>query len=221
MPNIRPALIGNGPKALINLIDTQALMKKGQGNAILLFSCRIEPSGQSYAHQVYRVSAGGEKLKDEVKLKLFRARFIPAVYNYRNTYSWFYGTVMFAVVDGKPRLRIYANQEITELERGSDFIEPQAIYVPNHFYKRIPYPSGPWATEERPAIVDLSLNVDATGKVLDVQVLKETPPDHKYGETAVKQIKELTFLPAFRNGQPVASTSHINFVFMPGGWRWK
>jgi hypothetical protein len=37
-PPVRPALIGSGPKALINLIDTNKLMEKGQGNGLLNFS---------------------------------------------------------------------------------------------------------------------------------------------------------------------------------------
>lgn len=221
LPDMRPALVGNGPNALINLIDTQGLIKRGQGNAILLISCFVLPDSQTYAPQVYRVSAGGEKLKDEVKAKFHAARFIPAVYNHHKIYATFYGTVVFAVISGKPRLRIFANQEPSELEKESDFIEPQPIHIPNHFYDFPPYPGGSWASEDRPAVVDLSLSVDASGKMTEVHVLKEEPIGKGFGNVALKKMKVLTYLPAFRNGKPVASSTHVGFPFMPAGWSWK
>src|SRR3954469_201026 len=100
VPHMRPALIGSGSNALINLIDTQYLVKKGQGDAILLFWCRVDPDGKAWYYQVYRFSDGGERLKNEVKNKIYQARFIPAQYNHHNTYAWFYGTVMFHVDNG-------------------------------------------------------------------------------------------------------------------------
>lgn len=221
LPDMRPALVGNGSNSLINLIDAQGLVKRGQGNAILLICCMVQPDSQTYFRSVYRVSAGGEKLRDEVKAKFYAARFIPAVYNHHKTYASFYGTVVFAVINGKPRLRIFANQEQSELAKESDFIEPQAISITNHFYDFPKYPSGPWESEDRPAVVDLSLSVDAAGKLTDVHVLKEDPPGKSFGENALKKMKVLTYLPAFRNGKPVASTTRVGFAFMPAGWGWK
>jgi hypothetical protein len=42
---IQPALIGNGPKALINPIDTKKLVEKGQHDGLLMFSCYVGASG--------------------------------------------------------------------------------------------------------------------------------------------------------------------------------
>jgi hypothetical protein len=41
LPDMRPALVGSDSKALINLIDTQSLMKRGQGHAALFFNAVI------------------------------------------------------------------------------------------------------------------------------------------------------------------------------------
>jgi hypothetical protein len=221
MPEMRPALIGSSPNSLINLIDAPALLKKGQGDAVLLFVCRVDPDGKAWYYKVYRVSEGGEKLRDEVKVKMYRARFVPAVYKHHNTFAWLHGAVMFWATNGKPRLRIFANHQTAELEKESDFIEPQSIYIPNHFYDYVKYPAGSWSTEDRPAVVDYSLTTDASGNVQDVHVLKETPSGKGFGEVAIKKLKILTFLPAYRNGKPISSTTVTPFVFFPSGWNWK
>jgi hypothetical protein len=70
-----------------------------------------------------------EPLRDQLREKLAEARFIPAVYNHRHVYAWFYGTMAFSVVDGKSHLRIFANQELPELQRESDFIFSTADLV--------------------------------------------------------------------------------------------
>jgi len=36
---VRPALIGGGPEALINLIDTKKLVEKGQRDGLVMFKC--------------------------------------------------------------------------------------------------------------------------------------------------------------------------------------
>ena len=55
-------------------------------------------------------------------------KFIPAVYNHLPVDAIYYGTVSSAVIDGKPRLRIFSNQEPEELEKESDFIGPQPFW---------------------------------------------------------------------------------------------
>lgn len=35
--SFRPALVGNGPKSLVNLIDTAKLMQQGQQDAVVMF----------------------------------------------------------------------------------------------------------------------------------------------------------------------------------------
>src|SRR5712692_5625998 len=138
LPDMRPALVGSGPGSLVNLVDTQALIKRGQQHGAVLFRCLVQPSGQTAYQIAYGGTPNSDILRLEVRHKLHDAYFIPAVYNHHNTFAWFYGTVTFSVIDGKPHLRVYANQEKSELAQGSDFITPQSIYVTGHVYNRVP-----------------------------------------------------------------------------------
>lgn len=217
LPDMRPALIGSGADALINCIDTQKLVKTGQGDAALMFYCGVEATGRTVFFETYRLTPRGEKLKNEITRCLHKAPFVPAVYNHRKVPAMFYGTVMFKVVDGRPRLRIFSNQEVSELANETNFIGPQCIYPPNHYEDYIRYPGG----ENKAGSVELSLSVDASGKLKDVHVIKETPPGVSLGEVAVKSMRQRAYLPAFRNGKPVDSTSRIHFTFTQKGWLWR
>ena len=218
LPDMRPALIGSGPHALINLIDAKGLVQRGQGHGAIRIVALVRPNGSTVGSRVYGGTPGTDKLKWEVRNCLRRSQFIPAVHDHQNVYAYFYGTVMLGVIDGKPRLRIFANQELSELEKESDYIQPQSFYLPNHYYEPQKYPEKSWASEDMPTVVVLREAMDASGKMKDIQVEKEMPPGGKRGESAVKVVKQLTFIPAFRNGRPVDSVTHVNFVFVPAGW---
>jgi hypothetical protein len=224
LPDMRPALCGSDPKSLVNLIDTNALMKKGQGHGAVFFRCLIHPDGHADYRLAYGGTPGSDALRQEVRQKLYVARFIPAVYNHQKTYSWFYGTVTFSVIDGKPHLRVYANQEKSELAAGSDFISPQSIYVTGHLYDptiRWKNPFGSWATEDVPGTVEFELTVDLTGHLKSIRVVQENPSGKGYGEYALRVLKDFTWLPAFRNGRAVETPTHLTFTFIPAGFQWK
>ncbi len=225
LPDMRPALVGSAPNALVNLINTQALMKRGVQHGAVLFRCLVYPSG-STAHRIaYGGTPDSEALRLEVKNKLYPAKFTPAVYNHHNTYAWFYGTVTFSVIDGKPHLRVYANQEKSQLAEGADFIGPQSIYIATHTYDprpRMKEAFGSWALRDIPGTVDLELTVPVNGGQLkEVRVLQENPPGKNFGEYAMNVLKEFTWLPAYRNGHPVEIPTHLTFTFLPRDWYWK
>jgi TonB family protein len=112
--------------------------------------------------------------------------------------------VIFAVVNGKPHLRVFANQDVDELKRGSDFIAPQSVFQTGSAF----WPSRPGhaAYLGLGAIVKVRHSVDATGKTTDVKVLTESPAGEGFGEAAAEYLRESTYLPAYRNGKPTAST---------------
>jgi hypothetical protein len=218
LSDMRPALVGSDSKALINLIDTQSLMKRGQGHAALFFNAVIRPNGSVARRQIWGKTKESELLWYELRHKLEQASFVPAVYNHRNVYAAFYGTLTFSVINGKPHLRIFANQELPELEKESDFIAPQPIDVPGHIYnfRTLKNPFGSWATEDKPGEAEMSLTIDASGHLKDVHLLSVTPAEKQpYGETALQIMRERTYLPAFRNGKSVDSTTHYKFYFVP------
>jgi hypothetical protein len=163
-----------------------------------------------------------EPLRDELRERLAEARFLPAVYNHRHVYAWFYGTLAFSVVDGKPHLRIFANQELPELEKESDFIAPQPIWLPGKIYDFAKWrdPFGPWMTKDNPGMAEMLLTVDASGHIKDVRVESMTPAGNEgYSHAALLIFQQRMYLPAYRNGKPVESTTHAKFYFVPAFYR--
>ena len=126
-PQSRPALIGNGLDALVNVINTKRLVEKGQRDGLLMFSCYVGRSGKVGNYYIYRETPGSKPLKEETGLAVWKCRFIPAIYNGERTDVVFAGTVVFVVRDGKPHLDIYANLSHDDIEKGNDFIAPQVL----------------------------------------------------------------------------------------------
>jgi TonB-like protein len=212
-PQVRPALIGNGPKALINLVDTEKLMKKGQGDALMNFQCLVSTSGQPVDPVTYRATPGAGTLEKEVMSALQKCRFIPAIYDGTPTEVLFLGTVVFIVADGKAHLRIYANQNHDDIATGSDFIAPQLILesrkkislVQNELEKaRIYHQNG---------VVELSTTVDANGNQEDIRVVSEDPPGFNFGRAELELSSGAKYIPGFRNGGPVDCTFDQYFWF--------
>jgi Gram-negative bacterial TonB protein C-terminal len=86
---------------------------------------------------------------------------------------------------------------------GPQFVPPRIATASD-----IPYP----LNTATPGIVTLLLNLDATGKVANVQVLRDVPPLTTAAQTAVQT---WTFTSATRDGSPVPSTLSVNVVFKP------
>jgi hypothetical protein len=215
-PQFRSALIGNGPKAFVNLIDTKKLMEKGERDALLMFTCLVSRSGQAGGPpNIPRQTPGSKLLEEEVGLALGKCRFIPATYNGERTDVIFSGTVLFMVIDGKPHLRIYANQSRDDVNKGNDFIAPQVVAntVDNAGIK--------WDLPARPGYhsagrVDLSIAVDANGNQKGMRVILDEHPGEGYGEIARKAYAKTKWIPGFRNGRAVECTFEYSTWFHPG-----
>jgi len=214
LPELRPALVGTAPNSLINAIDTADLIKKGQKEAAVMFSCLVAPTGQIVTSGAYRGTRGSELLEQELLKRLATARFIPAVHNHEEVIAVFYGTVKFALVNGKPRLRIFANQELNEVDKETDFIDPQPYVSQDSKFTGLHYPDT-GSTVAVTGVVELALNVDATGNLKNIQVLSEVPPLLGFGDAALTDFDGAKFIPAFRNGQPVESNVKIPVYYKP------
>jgi len=206
LPIYRPILLGKGPSSLIDRIDTQDLVKKGQKDAQVTFVCSVKKNGEVEWSGVYSGTADSDLLRQELQKRLSPAsdpKFIPAIYNHRPVDAIYYGRVTFAVVDGKPRLRIFSNQEAEELKKEADFIGPQPFFGPESKFSGFHYPN-----ESTPVVVDgvvqLELKIDATGNLQDMKVLSEEPPYLGFADAARGDFRNAKFIPAFRDGKPVA-----------------
>jgi TonB family protein len=214
LPEFRPALIGTAPNSLVNTIDTADLIKKGQKEAAVMFSCLVAPTGEVVRSGAYRGTRGSELLEQELLKRLATAKFIPAIHNHQPVIAVFYGTVKFAVVNGKPRLRIFANQQLNELDKESDVIDPQPYVGQGSKFTGLHYPDT-GTTVAVTGVVELALNVDAKGNLKNIQVLSEEPPLLGFGEAALSDFTGAKFIPAFRNGQPVECDVKIPVYYAP------
>jgi hypothetical protein len=213
LPDRRPAMMGNGPGSLVNLINTEALFQKGQRDAWVMFECGVAGDGIVFGSDFFTASPQADPLKNEIRRRLRQTRFIPAVYDHKRVPAWFAGTAVFVVKDGRPHLRIYASQDIDEIKRGADFVAPQFIWVQNRDYSNFPTFPSVARHAEVGAVVKLRHSVDVNGKTTDVQVISEQPPGYELGDYMKKVLPRFDFLPAYRNGQPTAATYTLTWVF--------
>jgi len=179
-----------------------------------MFSCLVAPTGEIVRSGAYRGTVGSELLEQELLKRLVTARFIPAVHNHQPVIAIFYGTVKFAVVNGKPRLRIFANQQLTEVDKETDYIDPQPYVGQDSKFTGLHYPDT-GSTVAVTGVVELSLNVDAKGNLKNIEVLSEQPPLLGFGDAARTDFDGAKFIPAFRNGQPVESNVKIPIYYKP------
>lgn len=207
LPMYRPILLGTGPEALINRIDSTGLIKQGQKDAAIMFSCSVKRDGTVLSVSTYRGTPDSKLLEQEILKKLAAAanpKFIPAIYNHIPVDAIYYGTVIFAVVEGKPRLRIFSNQERAELAKESDFIGPQPFWGGDSKFAGFRYPSKESTPVQVDGSAELGIKVDATGNLRDLKLLDEQPPFLGFGDAAFDDMSKARFIPAFRDGKPVA-----------------
>ena len=218
LPDMRPALVGNGPKSLVNLINCKHVIERGLPHGALYFMARIDPNGFPSYSKIWGETDKIKPLRDEVRERLAEARFIPAVYHHQHVHAWMYGTVAFSSTDGNPHLRVFANQELSELEKENDFIAPQQIWLPGKIYDYAKWkdPFGSWWTEDKPGSPNVALTVDASGQVKDAH-LENLPAGttQAHADAALLIIRQQLYLPAYRNGKPVDSTTHPKLYFVP------
>jgi TonB family protein len=146
-------------------------------------------------------------LEQEVLKQLSAAanpKMLPAIYHHIPVDAIYYGTVMFVIADGKPRLRIFSNQERSELANESDFISPQPFWGGDSKFGGFRYPGTDTAPVKVNGSAELELQVDEKGNLRDLKLLSEQPPFLGFGDTAFDDMAKAKFIPAFRNGKPVA-----------------
>ena len=213
LPRFRPALPGSGPEALINQINPQELLKKGQKDGGIMFCCYVSKTGSVMLSETYRPMPDSDLLKAEVERCLAKVKFFPAIYEHQPVDAVFYGTATFGIVNGKPRLRIFANQEVSELEAANDFVGPQPIIGAGSKFIGTHYPEGiPIAIK---GLGYLALKIDAAGNLQDLQVVREEPALSGFGRVAATDFNQAKFIPAFRNGDPVESNILLPVYYQP------
>src|SRR5207244_6807967 len=119
-------------------------------------------------------------------------------YNHMPVGAIYYGTVTFAIVNDKPRLRIFSNQERAELAKESDFIGPQPFWGGDSKFSGFHYPTGEDAPVQVDGSAELQLKVDATCNLQRLTLVSEQPPFIGFGDAALVGMRQAKFLPACR-----------------------
>src|SRR5437667_1028085 len=220
LPMFRPVLIGQGPSTLINRIDEQDLIRKGQKDALVMFLCAVTKDGGVEWSATYRGTPDSDFLKQELQKRISPAsnpKFIPAVHDHQLVDAIYYGTVTFRVVNGKPRLRIFSNQETGELEKEHDFIAPQPFFGNSSGFTGLHYPEMESGRLQVDGTVELKMKIDASGNLQDINVVSENPPLLGFGAAALKDFRDAKFIPAFRDGKPVESEVTLSVFYKAAG----
>jgi hypothetical protein len=215
LPKFRPAMLGTGPLSVINRIDTQELIRQGQKDASISFCCTVDKNGEIGHAWAYRASPDSNALEKDLLFCLDTAVFVPAVYDHQPVRVLFYGTVTYKVVNGKPRLRIFANQEPEELKKESDFVGPQPFVGPGSKFEGLHYPTQ--LTESLSGIAEMAMSIDAEGNLSDLRLVAEHPPLAGFGRAAAEDFRVARFIPAFRDGKPVACKITLPVYYDPEG----
>ncbi len=214
LPQYRPAVLGLGPNSLINRIDTQALIKNGQKDGSVMFRCSVTKTGEIADTWTYRGTPGAKLLELELVRCLGQTVFVPAIYNHQPVQVLFFGTVTFSIVNGKPRLRIFANQEAEELKKESDFVGPQPFAGRDSKFEGLHYPDDVLRTEIS-GLVELAIKIDADGNLKELRVVSEEPPLIGFGRAAAEDFRVARFIPAFRDGKPVECSITLPVYYEP------
>ncbi|MDP9003927.1 MAG: energy transducer TonB [Verrucomicrobiota bacterium] len=214
LPQYRPAVMGLGPNAVINRIDTKQLIADGQKDGSVKFCCSVNKSGEIMDTWTYLGTPETKLLERELVKRLDESVFTPAVYNHEAVHVLFFGTVTFAVVNGKPRLRIFANQEAEELKKESNFVGPQPFVGRDSKFEGLHFPNAV-NTGEFPGLVELAMKIDADGNLKDLRVVSEDPPLIGFRRAAAEDFRVARFIPAFRDGKPVECSITLPVYYEP------
>jgi hypothetical protein len=214
LPQYRPALLGIGPASVINRMDTKELVKRGQKDGSIMFCCSVTKTGEIAHTWTYRGSPESTLLEQELVRCLDTAGFVPAIYNRQPVHALFFGTVTFKIANGKPRLRIFANQEAEELKKESDFVGPQPFVGRDSKFEGLHYPNDA-LTNVLSGLVEMGMKIDANGNLKELKLLSEDPPLAGFGRAASEDFRVATFIPAFRDGKPIECSITLPIYYEP------
>jgi hypothetical protein len=196
-------------------MDAKGLVDKGQKDGSVMFRCAVSSTGEIQKTWTYRGTPESELLAQELLKCLTQTVFIPAIFNHQPVSAFFYGTVVFSIAEGKPRLRIFANQETAEVAKENNFVSPQPFVGPGSNFAGMHYPDESKVPVAVEATVDLALKIDAEGNLKEMNVVGEDPPLLGFGRAAEDDFGKARFIPAFRDGKPVSCSITLPVYYEP------
>jgi hypothetical protein len=203
----RPILMSTGDNGLINKIDRLRLVDENPKEQGVMFYCVVNKNGKIISTATYRETDKSAALEREVRKNIENSAFIPAIYDSKTVDAIFYGTATFSATEGRPRLRIFANNDMSEVDTETDFIGPQPIYGSGSKFLGLHYPKK--ADHKTNGIAELDLEIDDQGNLKNIAVAYEYPADQGFGEAALADFADAKFIPAFRNGEAVECKTRL------------
>ena len=169
-----------------------------------MFATLVGKDGTVKGTRTYRAMPGSDALERELRKQLEGAQFTPPIYNHQPADVLLVGTLIFSVANEKPGVRIFLNQDPRELKQASDFIAPQPVFGADSRFNGFNYPEQVGVRIR--GIVDLGLDVDATGNLRKASLLVEEPPLLGFADAAARDFAGAKFIPAFRDGDATESS---------------
>lgn len=197
----RPALMRTDENGLLNKINEIRLLQENPKEQGVMFYCVVNKNGKVISSATYRETTDSVALQGEIRKNIENSTFIPAIYNSKTVDAIYYGTATFSATEGHPRLRIFQNNDTSEVDTESDFVGPQPVYGGGSKFLGLHYPKK--ADRKTNGIADLDLEIDDEGNVKNIALAYEYPADQGFGEAALADFTDAKFIPAFRNGQAV------------------
>ena len=213
-PQFRPAVLSTGPNSLVNRINAEELLKKGQKDGAVQFAATVGPDGTSGEVWTYHAMPGSEELERAVLKALEESRFTPPIYNHQPVTAVLYGTVIFEE-EKKPHVRVLLNQDPERIKDLADFIGPQPVVGGDSMFDGLHVPQTlPVAIE---GVVDVEIQVTEKGHLNRLDVLLEDPPLLGFATAVLADFEGTKFIPAFRDGDVEASKSIMSICYKPVG----
>lgn len=211
-PQFRPAVLKSGAESLVNRINVEELLQKGQKDGAVMFCAAVSKTGEVANSWTYRGTPGTDELEQEIVKQLQTVKFTPAIYNHQPVDVLLFATVVFS--DAKPHLRILLNQDPKELKEANDFIGPQPVVGGDSKFSGLHLP--PASTPVMlTAFVGLEIQVDARGNLKQLQALNEEPPLLGFADAALSDFRDAKFIPAFRDGDPTEIQTILPVCYKP------
>lgn len=140
-----------------------------------MFQCGVTRAGVATNGVTFRDTPNSKALAKEVRRTLEQCRFMPALNNGQPIAVQFFGTAMFYVGDGKPHLRVFANQSLDDLKQQKDFVAPQLILGTEDWDSVRQMLEGPRTLLENGS-AEVAIDVDTAGSVKGMRLISEHPP---------------------------------------------
>ncbi len=212
--NFRPAMIGNGADSLAARLHYPEKAKRKMTQGAVTFYCEVGTDGKAEHVEVIGAKNKGA-LTAAVENALEKGRFRPAMSDGKPVPVMIGGTILFLFHDKQPIIAVSLSTADKEKTAAlGNYIQPQMIGSNADFRRKLiksQYDIHLRGGQNPSA--EVLVQVDAQGNLTSTKILAQSPPDGGWGPLMVKAMKGAKFIPAMKNGSPVAGEFNLPLIF--------